>query len=379
MQVTRTCAGQEVAAQAPLRRRRAATVSPVPLPHRASSHSHPLVDCQPGLMKCDGRRTELTCYSRRTLDLGLGGSMMGLLQRMLEAAKSQEAIPEPALPPTRHEEEGSNRSGLELVKAEYETLRNESLWSLRSQQEVVRWGLAAYGVVLAAGLVLVERIPDATGQNEIILSSLAMLVFGLALPGLTLSACVAWLGELKRMERVGYYLRGLEAELRRVARWNVLGVQAPLCWESFIAFGERGKSRPKSKLAYAGQAGTYLVQIGIALLGLAILAQSSVFAAKGHWYSDLLPGLAYAWSLLVVLAFLVLMVSQSWLLGRLSKQVLDRRDMQWENMSRPPRRAWSRIGLARPRQPRGQSSMTEANDAVSSVSLESANDAAAGH
>jgi hypothetical protein len=99
----------------------------------------------------------------------------------------------------------------QLSLAEYSSLRGEITQSLEYAQSIVRFSIAGYAAVLAAGLIAAY---NADGDPPYtFLSTVVLVLFGFALPiGMT-AASWSWLGELLRMRRVGSYLRGLEQYL----------------------------------------------------------------------------------------------------------------------------------------------------------------------
>lgn len=154
---------------------------------------------------------------------------------------------------------GNDNTGALLLVAEYQAVRSEIVESFKLTQSIVQWSLAIFGVGFGAGFVAL------TGTNikEFIVKLAVFLVFGVLLPGLMWAASWHWLGEMRRMERAGRYLRGLEFALG----------------DSPVAVGQSKLSRPlnwerslvdhKGWLPYlpvaALFAGTFLVSVIVAV------------------------------------------------------------------------------------------------------------------
>lgn len=85
----------------------------------------------------------------------------------------------------------------EILLEEYRTLREESLTAMKNMIAVLSFGIAAVGAVFSFALA----------KQASTFSSL-ILIFGL--PSLAWCVLVIWLGEYRRMQRVGTFLRKLE-------------------------------------------------------------------------------------------------------------------------------------------------------------------------
>jgi hypothetical protein len=139
-----------------------------------------------------------------------------------------------------------------MFLAEYQSLREESAQARTAQQTILQWSLGAFALIFAGAMA---SDVASTPRGEVLL----MIIFGLALPGLVFGSCLAWAGELLRMERAGYFLRGREAAVwassargRVVDERNVLDIeQFPLLWENFIASAKYPGAR-KQQLGYIG-------------------------------------------------------------------------------------------------------------------------------
>jgi hypothetical protein len=91
----------------------------------------------------------------------------------------------------------------DFALAEYVAVRADALQGRSGQQSILAWSIAAIGVLFAAGLAVK---PSDVGHA----STLRELIFGVAIPLVALGSCMAWLGEIYRMERDAHYLRLLE-------------------------------------------------------------------------------------------------------------------------------------------------------------------------
>lgn len=144
---------------------------------------------------------------------------------------------------------------LSLLSAEYNTLRTEIHQAMGYAQGIVRWSIGIFGVVLGAGLLAAEKLNEAGPYS--FSATAALLLFGIAIPGVLWAAAWTWLGELIRLERAGAYLRGLESEVARVPGIASLLGFPPLRWERFI-HAERTK-----KTIFGKQTGAYLGTAGV--------------------------------------------------------------------------------------------------------------------
>lgn len=130
-----------------------------------------------------------------------------------------------------------------LAVAEYESIRAESLQSFVTSQSIIQWSMATYGVLFGAGLLAASSDVSETLQSTV--EWMAVLIYGLLLPGLVCAAAWSWIGEIRRMERTGVYLRGFERRTRVETKLNASSsVVAPLNWETFLAGTANAKSPP---------------------------------------------------------------------------------------------------------------------------------------
>lgn len=146
-----------------------------------------------------------------------------------------------------------------LALAEFISLRDECKQAREAQHTILQWSLGAIGVAFAG-------VGASFGRSSVGVEEFRLVVLGLGIPGLVLGACFAWLGELVRMERAGYFLRGREraywpndATIEDAGRLAIDHPdQFPLIWENYIAFlgGEFGER--KQKIGYVGGYGVYL-------------------------------------------------------------------------------------------------------------------------
>jgi hypothetical protein len=127
-----------------------------------------------------------------------------------------------------------------IAVAEYSSIRSESIQSFATSQSIIQWSLATYGVLFGAGLLAVNsEISDDLAPT---VSWMAAIIYGALLPGLVCAAAWSWIGEIKRMERTGAYLRGVELHLSRETMRSSSSVAGPLNWESFLAGDPKVKS-----------------------------------------------------------------------------------------------------------------------------------------
>lgn len=228
---------------------------------------------------------------------------------------------------------------LDLLKLEYQSLREESAQARAAQQQILQWSLATFAAFFAAGIVLVAQ--DKVSITSGTAGSVYLVVLGLALPGLVIASSWAWMGELIRMERAGHYLRGLERSVS-----VQLGTSpAPLRWETHIALGAvhggsydkllapdegpppnegrpeqhehpEGTGRGKQQLGYVGSAGLYA---GVLLLSLVLF----FMAWQSHqWDTDTPSAVVYGW--LVVEGLFLVIFSGAGLMTKKSLKAIGR-------------------------------------------------------
>lgn len=120
-----------------------------------------------------------------------------------------------------------------LMVAEYASIRAEALESFSTAQSIIQWSLATYGVLFGAGLLA------ASSQIAAVFSStaswMAALIYGALLPGLVCAASWSWIGETRRMERTGAFLRGFERRVHAETSKSRSSIIGPLNWEAFLA------------------------------------------------------------------------------------------------------------------------------------------------
>lgn len=138
-----------------------------------------------------------------------------------------------------------------LAVAEYESIRAESLQSFSTSQSIIQWSMATYGVLFGAGLLAANS--EIAKSFQPMVEWMAVVIYGLLLPGLVCAAAWSWIGEIRRMERAGAYLRGVERRTRLETKLNASSsVIGPLNWETFLATGSRRGSPVKGWAPYIG-------------------------------------------------------------------------------------------------------------------------------
>lgn len=142
-----------------------------------------------------------------------------------------------------------------LTAAEYASVRAESLQSFATSQSIIQWSLATYGVLFGAGLLAASNqiASDLTSA----VAWMAALIYGILLPGLVSAAAWSWIGEIRRMERSGVYMRGVERRFRIETQTSSSSVVSPLNWESFLT-GDVGSGAPGVK-GFAPYLGTAML------------------------------------------------------------------------------------------------------------------------
>lgn len=194
----------------------------------------------------------------------------------------------------------SGAQRFQLALAEYQSLREESAQAREAQQSILEWSIGAIGVVFAAALAT-----DAGASPGLVRS----MVLGIVLPSLIAGATFTWMGEMMRMERAAYYLRGREPAFWVTEEDGSHTVDPdlvdepdirPLLWENFIAFASEGPGRRKQLVAYVGGFGIY---VGSFLVSY-ILLLADVHGQSGMGLSDVARNLITAGVVLAVIAYL---------------------------------------------------------------------------
>lgn len=198
-------------------------------------------------------------------------------------------------------------------QVEYESLRAESAQAREAQQTILQWSFGAIALSYAA-------IAASYASETQAVDNFRLVIFGLGLPGLVISACLSWMGELFRMERAGYYLRGRERATWSEAidvdslssKWVQRPEDAPLYWENFIAFGGGGFGRRKGLLGYLASYGVY----SGTLLGTLWLFRLELGSHAFHAHDMVITCILTGWAVLLYLAFLT---TTLWLMVSLKK------------------------------------------------------------
>ena len=111
----------------------------------------------------------------------------------------------------------SSSAWLELALEEYRALRGEIVATMETQDGGLRFGIAALGIVSAAGF----NVWDDTVA--------AMLIFLVAVPFVSVVVLTVWMGEVARMMRAGHHVLKLE----KVFRKKIDGLPEPIMkWET---------------------------------------------------------------------------------------------------------------------------------------------------
>jgi hypothetical protein len=149
---------------------------------------------------------------------------------------------------------------VDLVLAEYQSVRQEWLESRSAQQQTFTWTLAAISIIVSAIITSADLRPD----RPFLYAVAASLVVIAALSGQAI-----WFGEISRMERAALYLRRLERELDEAG--IRIGQRPALQFERFR--GRQGPSGepwvPKSASLVVG---TFAMYCATSLLGIIMLA-----------------------------------------------------------------------------------------------------------
>jgi hypothetical protein len=138
---------------------------------------------------------------------------------------------------------------IEILLAEYNSLRTESLEAVKNKFQILSFGFA--GLTVFVGSALTARITIAA----------SLLVLLVIVPTLSKAITIIWLGEHRRMVRAGGGVAALEIEINRIAGENLLG------WEKWVRSESRVMSLPyRTTLAiFQLTSGTSVVVGGLVL------------------------------------------------------------------------------------------------------------------
>src|SRR5690606_32851896 len=110
----------------------------------------------------------------------------------------------------------------DMVMQEYNSLRNESADSLKNQQSIINYGLAAIGVLIAFSASL-------WGKEKIV-----EIIYVIFIPFLCNLIILIWNGEVRRMSRAGQYIKRIEDKvLQEFSKEANISIPA-LEWETFL-------------------------------------------------------------------------------------------------------------------------------------------------
>ena len=115
---------------------------------------------------------------------------------------------------------------IEILLAEYNSLRSESLEAIKNKYQILTFGFA--GLSVFVGSALTARIGIAA----------SLLILFIIVPSLSKAITIVWLGEHRRMVRAGGGVAALEMEINRIAGENLLG------WEKWVRSESRAMSLP---------------------------------------------------------------------------------------------------------------------------------------
>lgn len=194
---------------------------------------------------------------------------------------------------------------------EYKTLRDESSQARQAQQSVLQWSLATFGLIFAAGVAFAGESKPSFAQYSII--------YGLALPGLIIASSLVWWGEVMRMERAGYFMRGREIASwppeTRYARRDVSAVSRDaLVWETYIAFLGPKRGRRKAIGGYLGAAFLYGGGVVFSLLMFLARWRSNTFEVGWH------KGAGTVWAITIVVFVVLVFASYARTLLQVGKE-----------------------------------------------------------
>lgn len=123
----------------------------------------------------------------------------------------------------------------DMVMQEYNSLRNESADSLKNQQSIINYGLAAIGVLIAFSASL-------WGKEKIV-----EIIYVIFIPFLCNLIILIWNGEVRRMSRAGQYIKRIEDKvLQEFSKEANISIPA-LEWETFLRKPKLPETPEKAK------------------------------------------------------------------------------------------------------------------------------------
>ena len=205
-------------------------------------------------------------------------------------------------------DDGVSELAKSLAVEEFKALRAESSAAKGNQQTIIQWTLAATGIALAGSITATRPVvnPD---QSRTYLA--IILVYGTVIPIFIGCAFAIWVGEIRRMERAGRFLR-----LRERQVWPPLGQhpdlsddsvqrRLPIMWENLIY-----DSSPVNQSAYGknefGSAAAVL--LFATLYGFSCMLSVVITFAAPNPIADSLPAQVgvLVWNILLVLGACIL-------------------------------------------------------------------------
>lgn len=196
----------------------------------------------------------------------------------------------------------------DLLVSEYQSLRVESAYARRDQIRTLQFSLAGIAAIVAATGLIPQPKTFADVVNIV-------LIYGLAIPLIALIASLVYIGEMFRMERAGYYLRGLEREvasfltkkmrphpsLSRPYRSDDILLHRPLFWETFISsrWAKRTLGR-KLRIPYLGGTGLYFSAITGSVTYASYHSHTSIFISDFWEFILIGIGIAIIFATLVI-------------------------------------------------------------------------------
>jgi hypothetical protein len=220
------------------------------------------------------------------------------------------------------------KRSLELLRVEYESIRNESSQARQAQQSIIQWSLATLGVGLSAGILVINTLGSNTlgVEQRKPLYVVFLVLFGLAFPAAAWLSCLAWFGELIRMERAGRYLRGLERVVSDAIAETYPDCDetsylcSPLRWETYIATRRpRGLGASKQRVGYLGNLGIYT---GLLVVPLGIFV-TQVWMNAILWNFPLVREIFTAYAVVLLISFIAITVTLVRALQQASSQTAD--------------------------------------------------------
>ncbi|MGE5400765.1 MAG: hypothetical protein ACM3S2_10195 [Ignavibacteriales bacterium] len=152
------------------------------------------------------------------------------------------------------------KAKIDALFHEYETIRQESLDSIKNRSQILSFGLASIAGLLTVGGVVIDKLPD----YEFPL--VAIFYFGI--PVISTLCLLIWLGEVHRMMRAGFHVKEIENRINKLLGDNIL------TWENNLRNRIKSEKR-QMKYPYVAVIALFIGFVAVSpIIGLLITYKS---------------------------------------------------------------------------------------------------------